>query len=256
LSEKMNTPLSKMHGLSDKGDEFNFKLYEKWGLRTKQVARAPLIEQKNSQFQRALYRVAKMKNTKSIHKLVKDSMMIVNRTQSSLTKVAPIEASSVPPEELAKKYNKRRGKDSGTKIKARPLKIGEFVRLMILKDKDKSNYTFHKAYKGKSYSKQRYKILAKRRNYYKIDGPDGKKFYHREKLRVTPPPDRKTIKLLYEREKAAEKKDKIDTAKIRKDIDENVGGRRRSSRAGAKKAKEKFRAMVDREKRRDKQIGS
>ena len=62
----------------------------------------------------------------------------------------------------------------------------------ILKDKDKSNYTFHKAYKGKSYSKQRYKILAKRRNYYKIDGPDGKKFYHREKLRVTPPPDRKT----------------------------------------------------------------
>ena len=64
-------------------------------------------------------------------------MDVVNRTQSSLTKKAPIEAIEEKQSDLAEKYNKRRGKGSGVKVKLRPLKPGEMVRLMLLKDKEK-----------------------------------------------------------------------------------------------------------------------
>ena len=253
ISKALNTPLKSMHALSDHGDEFNFKLYTTWGLRNKQVGRAPLIEMKNSQFQRALYRVAKMKNTKSIHKLVKSAMTIVNRTQSSLTGVSPVDALTMSVVTLADKYNKRRGPQSGGKIRARPLVVGDMVRIMLLKEKDKGS-TFYKAYKGKSWSKRRYEVLKKRRNKYKITTSSGTRFYHRDNLRLTSEADKETIKILNDRETAAIQKDVIDTAKRRKKIDSGQG--RRSSRRGTQKAKEKYRAMADREKRRDREIGS
>ena len=256
MAEKLKTPLSKMHSLSDSGDEFNFKLYNKWGLRTKQVARGPLIEVKNSQLQRALYRIAKMKKTKSINTLVKNAMDVVNRTQSSLTKKAPIEAIDEKQSDLAEKYNKRRGKGSGVKVKLKPLKPGEMVRLMLLKDKEKKNYTFHKAYKGKSWSRKRYAVLSKRGNRYKIDGPKGKKFYHRDDLKLTTPVDKKTIKILHDRERATEKAEKAERAKIRKDIDEQAKKSKRPKRKAAQKAKDKYRAMMDKSRELDKRIGS
>ena len=253
MAKALKTPLTKMHALSDLGDEFNFKLYTKWGLRNKQVGRAPLIEMKNSQFQRALYRVAKMKKTKSIHKLVESAMTIVNRTQSSLTGVPPVDALEIPMTDLAEKYNKRRGPNSGVKIKARPLVVGDMVRIMLLKEKDKGS-TFYKAYKGNTWSKRRYKVLAKRGNRYKIAAPAGKKFYHRDNLRLTSESDKVSAQILKSRETAAVKKDVKDTAERRREIDTGTG--RRSSRRGTQKAKEKFRAMADREKRRDRSIGS
>ena len=252
MADKLNTPISKMHGTSDKGSEWDIKKYNAWGLRVKFLKRAPLIEQKNKQIQAALYRIAKMKNTKSISTLVKNAMTIVNRTQSSLTKVAPIEAITKEQGKLAEKYNKRRGKESGVKIKLRPLKIGELVRLQIISDKKRGG-EFFKAYKAESWSKRRYKILGKRKRYYKLDGPDGKKFYHRDLLKPTAAPDRKTIRILYQREKKNLTKEIRELKKVRDKIDQqNVGKKMRQSK---KDAIQRIREMTDRERELDRLIG-
>ena len=254
MSEKLETPLSKMHSLSDSGKEWDVEKYRKWGLRVKFVPRAPLIERKNSQFQAALYRVIKMKTSKDIHKIIKQAQDVVNRTQSTLTKVAPIEAIRKQQKELAENYNKRRGAGSGVKLKSRALKIGEHVRLNILKDKDRGS-TFYKAYKGLTWSKTRYKVLAKRGNRYKIDGPSGKKFYHRQDLKPTPPADRKSLLIIHKREKAAIEKEREELQKIRDEADKKTKKSGRPKRASAQKALAKIRALNDRERWLDKQIG-
>ena len=253
MAEKLKIPLTAMHGTSDSGSEFNFKLYKQWGLRTKQVARGPLIEQKNSQLQRQLFRVAKFKNTKNLAKLIKDSTDICNRTQSSITKVAPFEALEMPLAELVRRYNKKRGAGSGGKIRARPLKIGEFVRLVLLKDKEKKNYTFHKAYKGVSYSKQRYKVLQKRGSRYKIDGPSGKKFYHRDDLRITSESDKRSLRILHDRKVKLRDNEAAERKKIRAEIDKAKKGKKQ--RKAAVKGMKKFREMADREKELDVALG-
>ena len=255
MAEKLDTPISKMHALADSGKEWDVKKYNTWGLRVKFVPRAPLIERKNSQFQAALYRIIKMKTSKEINKLVKQAQDVVNRTQSTLTKVAPVEALNKTQKELSEKYNKRRGAGSGVKLKSRVLKIGEFVRLNILKDKERGGQ-FYKAYKGLTWSKRRYPVLAKRGDRYKIDGPNGKKFYHRQDLKPTPPADKKTLQILHEREKSAEAKNKKEIKQIRKDIDKKAKASKRPKRAGAQAAKEKLRKMYDTERERDKTIGT
>ena len=251
FAEKLKTPISKMFALSDKGSEWDIAKYKEWGLRVKFVPRAPLIEQKNSQIQRALFRIIKMKNTKNMAKLVKNAMTVVNRTQSSLTKVAPIEAINKVESQLAEKYNKRRGKDSGQKIKARPLKVGEMVRLQVIGDKKRGG-EFYKAYKGKGWSRKRYKVLTKRGNRYKLDGPDGKKFYHRDMLKPTVASDKKSIRIIYERQNQEYLKEKRDIDKIRQEIDKKVKkGDRKAKIEGTKK----LRAMLDRERRLDALLG-
>ena len=109
--------MSKIFATSDKGSEFAFKKYASWGVRLKQLVRANRIEVANSHIQRVLFRVAKMGLTKSIKQLVKNTMAIVNRTQSSLTKVSPVQAAKMEASELAPLYNKKRGANSGVKIK-------------------------------------------------------------------------------------------------------------------------------------------
>ena len=248
---------SKLFATSDKGSEFNFKKYESWGVRLKQLTRANRIEVANSHIQRVLFRVAKMGLTKSIKTLVKNTMSIVNRTQSSLTKVAPIQAAKMKNSELAPLYNKKRGQDSGVKIKSKPLKIGDKVRLNLIGPKKTS---FYKAYQGKQWSKRSYEVLAKKANKYKINGPKGKQFYHRDDLRLTSKADTKTTELIATRKKEMEEREEREVQEIRKkqDSDYLEKSKRfgRKPRQGAIAAMKKFRAMVDREKRRDKTIGS
>jgi hypothetical protein len=191
-------PLSKLVVFSDKGKEFDFVKYKSWGIRHVQLAREPLIEKKNSQFQAALYRVAKMNISLEISELIKRSLNIVNRTKSKLLKMAPFEAINVPEGTLSIDYNKKRGKGSGIKVKARELIVGDMVRLNLVGMKKTS---FYKAYKGDQYSTQRYEILTKRGNRYKINGPDKKKFYHRDDLRLTSVLDMKTEHVLRKRKK-------------------------------------------------------
>ena len=199
------TGLDKIVGFSDNGHEFNFKLYEKWGLRLRQLPRASLIENKNAQFQSALYRIAKLNISKSIDELIKRALKIVNRTKSRLTKKAPFENAKEENADLSTKYNKKRGKGSGLKVKMRPLKIGEMVRVNKVGAKKDS---FYKTYKGQTWTKKRFKVLAKRGNRYKIDHgdarsyknePKGKVFHHRDDLRLTVESDNQTALVLRKR---------------------------------------------------------
>ena len=196
FSKALGVPIDRLFAVSDSGKEFDFEKYKTWGVRLKQLPRSGLIENKNAQIQRALYRVAKMNTTNSIVELVKKAQSIVNRTQSSLTKKTPAEASKTANVDLAKGYNKKRGQDSGVKIKARPLKIGEKVRINLIGPKKTS---FYKAYHAKTWSKRTYAVLAKRGNKYKVDGPSGKKFYHRDDLRITARSDKLTKQIIDKR---------------------------------------------------------
>ena len=190
--------MNRLIGFSDHGNEFDFKQYNKWGVKTVQLARESLIEKKNSQFQAALYRIAKMNISLNIAELIKRALQIVNRTKSKLLKVAPFEAIDVAEGDLSEKYNKKRGKGSGIIVKGRVLKVGDMVRLNLIGPKKTS---FYKAYKGLQYSTKRYKVLAKKGIRYKIDGPKGKRFYHRDDLRLTSVADLKSDLVLRKRAK-------------------------------------------------------
>ena len=94
---------------------------------------------------------------------------------------------------MAEKYNRKRGKDSGIKIKRRPLVVGDKVRTQLLFKKDKG--VSFKAYKAQTYSKRAYKVQGKRGNTYKVQG----KFRHRDELRLTEDYDEESEKLLNKR---------------------------------------------------------
>ena len=194
FSKMLSVPMDKLVGFSDQGSEFSFKTYNSWGVKTIQLKRSSVVENKNSHLQRVLYRIAKMKKTKNLHQLVKDAQKIVNRTQSSLTKKTPLENANDTTADVAKKYNRKRGKDSGIKIKRRPLVVGDKVRTQLLFKKDKG--IAYKAYKSEMWSKRSYRVQTKRGNSYKVNG----KFRHRDELRLTADYDEKSEKLIKKRE--------------------------------------------------------
>ena len=222
-SNVLKVPVTKMFAISDAGEEFNFTLYKKWGLRHKIVARGPAIESKNSHIQRVLHRIAKMGITKNINLLVSMAIDICNNTQSSITKITPNEAAGLPVTDLSVIYNKKRGKGSGIKVKS-SLKIGDRVRLNLLKSKEKGD-TFYKAYKGTTWSKSVFQIIGKRGNSFKIDDGTKKRFVHADNLKKTDVYDQTSEKIIDERMKklkksAPKKLSKKRSKKISLDIDE------------------------------------
>ena len=142
-------------------------------------------------------------------------------------------------------------------LRSKPLKIGDKVRLNLIGPKKTS---FFKAYKGLQWSKRSYEVLAKKANKYKINGPKGNQFYHRDDLRLTSKADTKTTELIATRKKEMEEREEREVQEIRKkqDIDYLEKSKKfgRKPRKGNIAAMKKFRAMMDREKRRDKTIGS
>ena len=122
-------------------------------------------------------------------------MKVINRTQSSITKKAPIENIKETSTDLAKKYNRKRGKDSGIKIRRAPLKKGDKVRIQKIYPKDKG--VGYKAYKSNMWSKRVYLVQEKRGNRYLVNG----KLKHRDELRSTVTYDKESEKLLAARDK-------------------------------------------------------
>ena len=194
MSKHLGVPLNKMQIYSDQGSEFHWKKYREWGMKTILVKSSPIIEAKNAMFQRALFRISKMKKTKNIHELTNMAMAQMNRTVSSVTKKAPVENLKEDVKALGTKYNKKRGKNSGVKGgKRRALVPGkDKVRIQQLFDKDKGQY---KAYLGKMWSKKLYKVTSKKGNRYVVN----KKLWHRDQLRLTAEYDKESEKLLSKR---------------------------------------------------------
>ena len=180
FSKQLSIPMNKLTVKSDMGAEFSWNTWRKWGVKPFTVRSDPFIEGKNSHFQRVLYRIAKTNKTRDLAKLAKLAQTQMNRTQSSLTKQTPIDNAKSGTKDLATKYNKKRGKDSGVKLRRRPLVPGEDrVRVQLLFKKDQK--VGFKAYKGATWSKRRYIVQTKRGNRYKVNN----KMYHRDELRLT-----------------------------------------------------------------------
>ena len=194
MSKHLGVPIKKCQVYSDAGSEFHFKKYREWGMKTIIVKSSPIIENKNAQFQRAFYRIAKMKKSRHIHELTNMAMAQINRTVSSITKKAPVENLKEGVKDLGAKYNKKRGKNSGVKGgKRRALIPGkDKVRIQQIFDKDKGQY---KAYLGKMWSKKLYPVTSKKGNRYVVN----KKLYHRDHLRLTAEYDKESEKLLAKR---------------------------------------------------------
>ena len=193
MSRHLGVPLNKMTVKSDMGSEFDWKKYQSWGLRTITVRRDAFIEAKNSHFQRVFYRLAKMNTTKDLHKLTEKAMIQMNRTVSSVSKKAPVENLKENVTDLQKKYNAKRGKDSGVKVKKKALVPGkDKVRVQLQWNKDKKHY---KAYQATMWSKRTYVVKAKRGDRYTVNN----KSYHRDELKLTVDYDPKSEKLLKKR---------------------------------------------------------
>ena len=235
FSDKLDIPMNKLIAYSDRGKEFDFEKYKTWGIRTIQVKRSSVVENKNSHFQRVMYRIAKMKNTTDLKKIIRNAMSIVNKTPSRLTKKSPNENLKESTGALASKYNKKRGKDSGIKVKRKALKTGDKVRIQLLSNKDKG--IGYKAYKGILWSKKNYKVQDKKGNRYKVN----RKMYHRDQLRLSPDIDQKSEVLLKLKQKDLDKRREKEIADIRKKLDEEM----KSDRKGAKTAVTKLRKMLD-----------
>jgi len=195
MSKQLQVPMKRLTVFSDSGSEFAWKTWKKWGIKTFVVKMSPIIEQRNSAFQRIFYRVAKMKKTKNIHKLTALAVAQLNRTVSSVSKKAPIENLKATEKDVAEKYNKKRGKGSGAKIKSRALVPGkDRVRVQLIHAKDKA--IKYKAYKGIMWSKRLYSVKSKKGNRYIVNG----KLRHRDELRLTEDYDQKSEELLASRE--------------------------------------------------------
>ena len=132
FSKKLGVPLNKLRVKMDRGDEFDKKMYEKWGLKVFYVKSSPFIEGKNSHFQRVLYRVAKTHATRNLTKLLKLTMSQLNNTKSSVSGKTPLEAIATSTAKLSKKYNSSHSKLRKSAVKLKPLKLGE-NKMFIMK---------------------------------------------------------------------------------------------------------------------------
>jgi len=199
FAKKLKVPQNNLVGISDSGGEFHFEKYKTWGIRIKILARGPAIESKNAQFQSVLYRLAKLKTTISLKVLTRKTVEILNNTRSSLHRMTPNESLAAETKKISDTYNSNRhGKHTKMAVRARKLKKNDKVRLINkeFSTKEKMDY---KTYKGLHWSTVVYTVLAIRGNSYKIDGPKGKKFYHRDDLRLTSESDKESERIIKER---------------------------------------------------------
>ena len=267
FENKLGVKRGKFTLFSDKGREFSFPTYERWGITTLQLARSPLIEAKNAFFQRTLFRLAKMGTTRNLKKLISQSMTILNKTRSENTKKTPLENLLDPTAAVAKKYNTKRQRAGASRLRA-IVPGKDKVRINIVGPKKSLDF---KGYKGMSWSKKVYSVTKKRGAKYLVNG----KYYTRSELKITAEYDKVSDQLLRTRETARQVKEDRERAVRRKKMDApkpkanakkkpkgsltsvdtaNIitGGRRgRSTRA--QKAKEKLRKMMDRERALDRE---
>ena len=261
FERKLKTNKSKFTIYSDKGREFSFPTYEKWGIKTIQLARSPIIEAKNAFFQRTLFRLAKMENTRNLKQLITQATDIMNNTISKVSKHTPLENLAEKTGSVAEKYNKVRAKAGKSRL--RDIIPGtDKVRINLVGPKKGLD---HKAYKGKTWSKKIYSVSKKRGVRYLVD----KKYYHRGDLKITSDYDAKSEGMLKIRTTARHLKDDKERAVIRKKLDVPKAKRKKKtskkikldvdtsniieSRRGrrsvrAQKGKEKYRRMADRDR--------
>ena len=148
---------SQIHLFSDGGPEF-FGLKNIADVTHVVIKVGPKVEQKNSHVMRVFHRIKNAKRGNTINGVLAQAVDIVNNSYNRILKMTPAEAVEkyTTPEGLKaikESYNKHREKADTDRRK--PLKVGDFVRLVVKKEKE---HTFSKAYRGLTFTKEQYPV--------------------------------------------------------------------------------------------------
>jgi hypothetical protein len=195
--------LKKFTGASDKG-EIKIKEIQKLIPEWKLVSRGAKIEQQNSSIQKHLFRIARMNRGYDIKDLLQQTEAIANdnlnknfrKTANELAK----EMSDDPEnsKKIIKQFNKSRKTEIAT-VKTK-FKVGDHVRLMIIKQKNKG--IAFKSYKNLTFSKRVYKITKATQQSLPQKYYVNRKWYTANVLLKTEAEDPKSVALVNRREKA------------------------------------------------------
>ena len=121
------------------------------------VRKGASIESRNKYLQSVYHRLVRLKRGNA-HSIVGQTQKIVNNTRNRIHKKTPNELVQDKHDDVVKAFNKKRKKYVPTNRK--PLEVGMTVRILLLR-RDKDTKLDFKSYKGKSYSKQIYKIIGR-----------------------------------------------------------------------------------------------
>ena len=149
---------NQIHLYSDDGAEF--KRIKKFipGIDHTIVAVGSKVEQKNSHIQRNFHRFKNAKRGNTINAVLQQAVDVSNNSYNRVLKKTPAEAAAEysTPEGFKKikdQYNSKRAKADTDRRK--PLKVGDWVRVLMKKDKEG---TFYKAYRGTTYTKKDFPV--------------------------------------------------------------------------------------------------
>ena len=193
---------------SDKGSEYSMSRIKRLIPDYKFVASQGACERKNRQVQANFYRILKNRQATTIKDALKKAQDMANNTVSRKHKKTPTE---VVETSTKKKIIENHNKTRATFIagdKRKPYKVGDWVRVMA-PEKVRRGIAY-KSYKGVAYEKEVKKIIkvTKRAQPTKYRLSD-KKWYTQYRLMKTRKVDKKSQKLIKERDEEEEKKDQI-----------------------------------------------
>ena len=196
----------KYRGQSDSGGEFNKEqlgnVLAGWDF----VKLGSSIEKKNQTIQSRLFQLARAKRGFRVKTLLKQVEKIENQNYNSVQKKTPNELAEEQKEEKEKeveqvaKYNKKRKVHIGGNPTV--FKVGDYVRIQVLYGKDLKGVGF-KSYKNETWSKRVYKITQATKKSKPPKYRVNRKWMLGDRLSLTEMPDKKSEKLMEERDKQA-----------------------------------------------------
>jgi hypothetical protein len=195
--------LKKFTGASDKG-EIKIKEIQKLIPEWKLVSRGAKIEQQNSSIQKHLFRIARMNRGFDIKDLLQQTEAIANENMNKNFRKTANEIAKEMSEnpdsskKIIKQFNKSRKTEIAT-VKTK-FKVGDHVRLMIIKQKNKG--IAFKSYKNLTFSKRVYKITKATQQSLPQKYYVNRKWYTANVLLKTEEVDAKSVELVNKREKA------------------------------------------------------
>ena len=183
---------------SDAGAEFASWTWTDINVKHEFVSVGNKVEQKNSHLQRIFHRLKNSNRMSSVTDGLRQSEDIANASYNRILKMSPAEAvkkyNGPAGDRLMELYNNARKK--GDEDRRGKLEVGMNVRKVTRKTKHASDYTFVKAYHGKTFTKDTFEIkkVVKRGDNYLYQLKDGtNKFYRRDRISEnTPAADQKS----------------------------------------------------------------
>ena len=228
---------------SDSGGEFNHNALKGLVGETKFVKTGVSVEKKNQQVQEYFYRILKNRQAITVKNALQKAELLTNNCLNRIQKKTPLESCDEKTDDLVKNYNKKRGTYvQGDKRKE--LQVGDHVRLLV---KDPKKHLEYKSYKGKTWSNRVYKITSRTKKKkpvkYAVTHEVNRKYYTIESLLKSAPRDKKSNKIIDERDEKQNEEDekemeaeRAELKKIRKQLADkykNAGDKKKL--AGVKK---------------------